>query len=517
MPFSLSHQIVDRQSAFLRNATEALVVLVCGSLLALSIGEGWWTVVFVIPVLSAFAFLAVQARQEALVVAYVFISIILACLQVSIWVAGVPAAYAIVGLVRYALMGALVIWGLVIFYRNPSSLKTFDFAWLTLLSLVAVSVIYSVDRSRTISRGITLAALFLSLFALVRTLKRDPRGSVKIVNALILASACVFVPGFLLLLQEPELLLDASRFAGIFASPSAAGGVCCMVAPLAFWAAHYHPDPRVRIPCILLSLVLLAALLLSQTRNATAAFVVGMLATYILKKKKALNLLLPAATLLAMFGILLVMANMEWIQNTDIYVNYLNREGTFGTATGRLYLWEEGLRKIQERPLTGYGFGTGGVVIGMADLPKIVRYESEQLASYSNALPMLNLNRTEGLNAHNSYIEIWLELGIFGFLGCVWLLGCVTKEIVRIYRDTLPRSCGTLPPYLGGSLIAGLVNQSCEAALFSAGNIMCVVFWFVVAAILCLKTEPVSMHKPDAVNMTTLRHRPSPRHAFSHS
>jgi O-antigen ligase len=219
--------------------------------------------------------------------------------------------------------------------------------------------------------------------------------------------------------------------------------------------------------------------------------------------------------LLAIFGILLVMANMEWIQSTDFYVNYLNRQGTFGTATGRLYLWEEGLRKIQERPLTGYGFGTGGVVIGMADLPKIVRYESEQLASYSNALPMLNLNRKEGLNAHNSYIEVCLELGIFGFLACVWLLACVTREAVQIHRETLSRSCGTLAPYLGGSLIAGLVNQSCESALFSAGNIMCVVFWFVVSAILCLRTEPVPTQKPGSFNATAAHVQPSPRHAFS--
>jgi O-antigen ligase len=131
----------------------------------------------------------------------------------------------------------------------------------------------------------------------------------------------------------------------------------------------------------------------------------------------------------------------------------------------------------------------------MADLPKIVSYESQQLASYSTALPMLSLNKTEGLNAHNSYIEICLELGAIGLILCLVLLGCVTLEIVRARQEDLPLPCGTLAPYLAGCFIAGLVNQSCEAALFSAGSVICIVFWFVVAAILCLRSDEISIRK----------------------
>ena len=479
-------------------ATDFVVIVVFGALLTLSIVEEWWTVVFGIPVLCAFSFLAVRARQDTLMVAYVFVLTLLACLQVSILNIGLPGFYAMVGLGRYALMGGLVIWGLAVFHRNPSALKAFDLGWLVLLSLVAISVIYSVDRSRSIARGVTLAALFLSLFALIRTLRAEPRGSIRIVNALLLAAACIFVPGFLLLFVSPDLALDGSRFTGVLISPSAVGGVCCMLLPLALWAARHHPDARGRFLCILLSVVLGAALLLSQTRNAIAAFLIGMVATSVLKKKRALNVVLPVLTLVAMFGVSLAMANMDAIQQTEFYANYVDRQGTLVNVTGRLYLWEESLRKIAERPLTGYGFGTGSIVIGMADLPKMVRYDSEQLASYSTALPMLNLNKSEGLNAHNSYLEICLDLGVLGLAACMYLLGCVTWEVVRIHREILPQSYGMLAPYLGGSFIAGLVNQSCEAALFSAGSVLCVAFWFIVAAILCLKNEPASMKRKNS-------------------
>ena len=495
MSLSLPQHIEDHQPSLRTLAVDALIAVGLGSLLTLSILNEWWAVVIGIPVVCAFAFLAVKARQDTLMLAYVFVLTLLACLQVSILNGSVPGFYAMVGLGRYTLMAGLVVWGLVVFHKNPSSLKAFDFAWLALLGLVAISVIYSVDRSLTIARGATLAALFLSLFALVRTFKPDPRGSIRIVNTLLLASACIFVPGFLLIFRDPDLMMEGSRFTGIFSSPSAAGGVCCMLLPLAIWGARNQPDPRARFLCILLSPVLFTSLVLSQTRNAIAAFVVGMFATYVLKKKRALNLILPILTLVAMFGISLVAENLESIQSTDFYANYIDRQGTLVTATGRLYLWEEGLRKIGERPLTGYGFGTGGVVIGMADLPKMVRYESEQLASYSVALPMLNLNKAEGLNAHNSYLEICLELGFLGLAACMYLLGSVTCEIARVHREALPQPCASLAPYLGGGFIAGLVNQSCEAALFSAGSVICIAFWFIVAAIICLKSEKPSVQK----------------------
>jgi O-antigen ligase len=265
-----------------------------------------------------------------------------------------------------------------------------------------------------------------------------------------------------------------------------------MILPLAIWGARHQPDPRTRLLCVLLSPVLLASLLLSETRNATFAFIVGMLAIYVMRRRRGLNLLVPVLTLVAMFGALLVASNFEWLRNTELYADYIDRQGTLGTATGRLYLWEESLRKIKDRPLVGYGFGTGGVVIGMADLPKMVSYESAQLASYSDALPMLNLNTVEGLNAHNAYLEICLELGVAGFAVCLFLLGCVTREMARVHREALPEAAATLAPYLGGSFIAGLVNQSCESALFSAGSIICISFWFIAAAILCLRSEPNS-------------------------
>lgn len=503
MSLSFPQQIAYRGASLRALAVDSLVAVGFGSLLAVGILHQWWAIVAGIPLLCVFVFLAVQARQETLMQTYVLALPLLACLQVSIFHDSIPGFYAMVGLSRYALMGCVVVWGLVLFHRNTSELKAFDFAWLALLSLVAISVFYSVDRSLTIGRGMILAALFFSLFALVRTFKQHPCGSMKIVNALLLASACIFVPGFLLVFREPGLVLEGGRFAGVFASPSAASGVACMLAPLAFWGARHQPDPRARFLCVFLSPVLLTSLLLSQTRNAIAALVVGMFGMYVLKKKKALNLLLPAVALLVMFGVFLLMANLEWFRSTDFYANYIDRKGTLITATGRLYLWQEGLRKIEEHPLIGYGFGTGGIVIGMADLPKIVRYESDQVASYSDALPMLNLNKIEGLNAHNSYIEITLELGIMGLAACMYLLGCVTWEISRTHREVLPQACGTLGPYLGASFIAGLVNQGCESALFSAGNIMCLVFWFVVAAILCLKSEQFATSKRRSLRMIT--------------
>src|SRR5579862_2660697 len=124
MSLSLTEQILDRQPNFRALAIDSTLALAVGTLLATGVTYGWWTLVFGIPVLCAFAFFAVHARQETLMVAYVFVLTLLACLQVSLLIEVSPSSYAMVGLGRYALMGGLVVWGLVVFHKYPSSLKT---------------------------------------------------------------------------------------------------------------------------------------------------------------------------------------------------------------------------------------------------------------------------------------------------------------------------------------------------------------------------------------------------------
>ena len=139
----ISYHIVDRQGVLRALAIDSLIAIGFGALVSLSIVWGWWPVVIGLPVVGVFTLLAVQARQEILMLAYIFVLTLLACLQVSIWKGSVPGFYAAVGLGRYILMGGLVVWALVLFRRHPTSLKAFDFAWLTLLGLVAISAAYS--------------------------------------------------------------------------------------------------------------------------------------------------------------------------------------------------------------------------------------------------------------------------------------------------------------------------------------------------------------------------------------
>jgi O-antigen ligase len=112
--------------------------------------------------------------------------------------------------------------------------------------------------------------------------------------------------------------------------------------------------------------------------------------------------------------------------------------------------------------------------------------DSNFASEYSSALPFLRLKTTEGLNSHNSFIEIGLNLGLAGLIAAFFVIGSVARRIVNVRPQELPSVYQALPTYLAGSFVAGLVNQNFEASLFSAGSALCIVFWFIVAAIFCL-------------------------------
>ena len=391
--------------------------------------------------------LAAHGRTSWLAAFLVFLLTILTCLTVSLWAPEASLGH-YASLCRYALTGLIGSLGAVMLFAQRSSpLEWFDLGWLGLLSSVAVSALYSIDPSVSLGRGAPLAAFFLCLFAFTRIMKRDPQCPARILNSVIAASWCFLIPGVALAFLNPGLAFPAGRYAGSFGSASALGGFCCVLLPVALWGARYHRQGFMRLLYRLTAIIMVPALVLSQVRNAIGAFATGLVVIYLYRRKRNFILVAPVLVLLAVIAASTIYHYSESLTATTFFDEYIDRKGSLETGSGRFILWQEALDRIAERPLGGYGYATGALALWSANLPSYLRVESRELASYANVLPFLDLNVSEGLTVHNTFLGILLELGIPGALAFTVMLGSVLVSLARLDRETLVPQYQDLPAF----------------------------------------------------------------------
>ncbi|HWA60413.1 MAG TPA: O-antigen ligase [Caulobacteraceae bacterium] len=102
---------------------------------------------------------------------------------------------------------------------------------------------------------------------------------------------------------------------------------------------------------------------------------------------------------------------------SDVFLGLLGKDATL---TGRTKIWDGVIRQIHARPMTGYGYGAVWDEEGrwgpLAKITKIAGFRAH--------------------HAHNSWLEQWLGLGIFGLVAwALMFVQTMVAAIVAIYRD----------------------------------------------------------------------------------
>lgn len=133
------------------------------------------------------------------------------------------------------------------------------------------------------------------------------------------------------------------------------------------------------------------------------------------------------------------------------------------STASRFPLYQAALRLIRARPLSGAGLGTAAVQ----------RYvKSHNL--YYNPAPFVH--------SHNTYLQVWAEMGIIGFVGFVGSALWGVKRAARAVRHCADGAARTITAAacaaLCGALVCGLADY-----LWNYPRVMCI-FWFVFAVAL---------------------------------
>lgn len=187
---------------------------------------------------------------------------------------------------------------------------------------------------------------------------------------------------------------ERMRMAGTIGTPAIYG----IVLGFGFLLSFYLFYLKKNIIYLISTILFIFALTLNNTRSAL--FGIFFASFYFLLKKKekrALKILL----FLFIFSFFAILSNKKiyerWTEMLDLKKTH--------SASIRLFYWEITLKAIKERPFLGFGPESFSRVY----FEKQAKVLSEERVNPPNVLQ-------PNLWAHNDFLQIWLEYGIFAFL-----------------------------------------------------------------------------------------------------
>jgi O-antigen ligase len=199
---------------------------------------------------------------------------------------------------------------------------------------------------------------------------------------------------------------------GLFGHKNNLGGAMAVAIPVFAAAATYN---RRRLWLWAgFGLLGAALLLLSGSKTALLAAVLGvgaLAATGLIRRGglTAVATTYTALLLVTVGGVLVVMAGgsaLDWL-------------GKDATLTGRTEIWSAAMRQVEERPWLGFGYSTLW----------------DQTSPNTPTAWMFLEARHEMSHAHNSWLEIWLAIGLVGVIAfTLLLLKTWAETLAAVYR-----------------------------------------------------------------------------------
>lgn len=332
--------------------------------------------------------------------------------------------------------------------------------WLTVL-IAAASVFWSGDREESLSR-VTALTILVALVHLLSTRRwtdraimlKDFRVGFYVLTGTFMAcmvAPFLGVPGTVAFGGTADTV---GRFQGLFNNPNMLALLSAISIPLG-WGL-FRESPRIlRLVSLLPAVVIL---FMTESRSSIIAAAVAMIWVVLRSGAKTI---LKTCYLSVLTGALVLASGVNPLGT------FLDRFGKLegGDIFNRATVWEAAVRAFQERPF-GYGWQAGPVL-----------FESELTADFP------------ATSAHNSYLQVILELGVLSLIPLVYLIWTM---LVVTWRGSVEGMGAGLVGVVG----AGLIVQLTESAMLGTGQGYPYIFWFAVAGALAIyKPEPKEQGK----------------------
>lgn len=321
------------------------------------------------------------------------------------------------------------------------SIPIFAYLIINLLSLVFTTNFY-ISLRALIGK---LAEYILIYFLAVETINTKER--LRNMLAILLASAAIIaIDGVAQQYTKVDILrgrpMALNGITGPFKNQNDLGSFISLVFPISLSFLFFTKKNKKKLFMLVVSSILLACLIATYSRGAWVGVLMGVFAILFLKKKRLIPIFLTGLIIL----FFLLPPSLKY-RASQIF-NFREH-----TVTHRHMLWNTAIDMTRAHPITGQGVGTF-------------------MYNFAKYRPRGN----EGVYyAHNCFLQIAAEVGLFGLAAFIWILAAFfynAFNTIKYLKDGFH-----LAALMGltGGLIAFLIHSAVDTNLYSLPLAM--LFW----------------------------------------
>ena len=211
---------------------------------------------------------------------------------------------------------------------------------------------------------------------------------------------------------------------------------------------------KIKVTCLLLSISLIIMLLSTANRGAILSFAFGALLILLLRRGPAAYILLTIFIIAVLFAGFVILHEGERFGLSD---NLLNSK----SISHRLEIWQVGWSMFMDRPFLGQGLNT--------------------FMSNYKKFATVSLHSKELWYAHNCYLQIAAEIGIFGLISFLWMVGKAMVSSFKSWRSMNSEFLGLLCLGLSCGITSFLIQSAIDTSLYS---LKLVLFFYVTLGFL---------------------------------
>jgi exopolysaccharide production protein ExoQ len=361
------------------------------------------------------------------------------------------------------------------------------------LAYALVSTAWSASPHWTLMRTVSFGVLLWAVFAGIRPALTDPKESRLLARGIVVLLVAVVAASIAYWLVDPGAAAPANQLRGIFLNPAYLALLIGLTYPLVL--AQFDGLPRRAYVALSLATAVacIVVITLCQSRAGLAAFVLAALA-YEISRGGVLRAAVPlvavglcAAAFHYWHPSLTGATHAPFVSPANLVVGpRAPGQSKFSALlSGRNEVWAATADLIGNRPLAGYGFGTGDKLL-----------KASQFKHFA------------GFTPHNAYLQILLELGA---LGTVLLLAPLAVALRRVLGAIRLRSSPAEVAAFGAVLLGGLLDGIFEDVFEAAGSPFAPLIWLSCAVVL---VRVRSRAPAPALEPTPLAAEPVPRGAY---
>jgi O-antigen ligase len=363
------------------------------------------------------------------------------------------------------------------------------------VALCFLSAAWSVEADLTLGRAASLCLLFAAAGGLALTVAGRPPEARALLTAVLLGAALVAFAGVVTLIfaydraAQRAYVSSGWRYNGFGYNANTMPMLLALAVPIGTALLLGRPSRRAFVGLVAALALIVASIAASGSRGALVAAFAGGLVAIVVRLGLSRRALAIAAVSGAVFAGGFVASQAakpappkvvptpppktgshvkprepRYVESEQRYFRLedeIGRPATPGGSamrtrfglSGRGQAWEGAVEQAAQRPLLGYGFGTE---------PKVF---VDRYYLFAGGTP------------ENSYIGLFLQLGLVGLAALAAILGAALAAGLRAVRETADRA---VLAGCAGACAAGLVLAMVQSYVYAVGNVATASFWICV-------------------------------------